>query len=345
VALFKDYLYRLQRNHYLSEFSYLGGKYLVAVDGTEYYSSKKVSCSQCLTKTNKKSGVTIHSHQALQAVIVHPDKKQIIPMMPEEISNTDGDEKQDCEINAGKRLLPSIRKQHPRMNFVWLADSLYATSKFISLIKEKSDDNFILRIQKGDHKYLYKHIDEVDYNKHQTTHKNGKETLSYHWYKDVQLNNSCDIKVNVIRVFSTSENRNGKKTSTIVGVWATDLDITEFNVEEITKAARCRWKVENECFNTLKNLGYAIDHSYGHGKKNLAFNFYVLILLAFTLHQIHELTDPLFQEARASYGAKKTFWTTLQFLVNIMIFESWIDLMNLAIQSRKADFKGLSLSP
>ena len=35
--------------------------------------------------------------------IMHPDMKQVIPLMPEEIRNTDGATKQDCEMNAGKR--------------------------------------------------------------------------------------------------------------------------------------------------------------------------------------------------------------------------------------------------
>jgi hypothetical protein len=42
--------------------------------------------------------------------------------MPEEISNTDGQEKQDSEISAAKRLLPKIRAQHPRMPFIWMGD-------------------------------------------------------------------------------------------------------------------------------------------------------------------------------------------------------------------------------
>ena len=36
------------------------------------------------------------------------------------------------------------------------------------------------------------------------------------------------------------------------------------------RAGRSRWKVENETFNTLKNLGYNLEHNYGHGKQHLA---------------------------------------------------------------------------
>ena len=93
-----------------------------------------------------------YSHQALQPIICHPDQKQILPLIPEDIANTDGYEKQDCKVNAAKRLLPKIRKDHPRMSFIWVADSLYATDPFISKILEHKED-YIFRVQKGDHKH------------------------------------------------------------------------------------------------------------------------------------------------------------------------------------------------
>jgi len=35
--------------------------------------------------------------------------KQVLPLAPEAIQNKDGSSKQDCEINAGKRILSKIR--------------------------------------------------------------------------------------------------------------------------------------------------------------------------------------------------------------------------------------------
>ena len=67
--------------------------------------------------------------------------------MPEAIKNIDGTEKQDCEINAAKRLLPKIRQRHPRMNFIWLADSIYATNPFIKSILAHNEE-FIFRVKK-----------------------------------------------------------------------------------------------------------------------------------------------------------------------------------------------------
>lgn len=46
----------------------------------------------------------------------------------------------------------------------------------------------------------------------------------------------------------------------------------------LVRVKHSRWKVENECFNTLKNQGYSIDHNYGPGKKHFAFNLYRLSL-------------------------------------------------------------------
>jgi len=49
-----------------------------------------------------------YSHQVLGESIVHPDMRQVIPLAPGLIQNIDGSAKQDCERNAGKRLLSKI---------------------------------------------------------------------------------------------------------------------------------------------------------------------------------------------------------------------------------------------
>jgi|GEM_PF-3280103 len=47
----------------------------------------------------------------LGAVIVHPEKKPVIPLCPEPIVKTDGKTKNDCERNASKRLLKDNKKK------------------------------------------------------------------------------------------------------------------------------------------------------------------------------------------------------------------------------------------
>ena len=56
-------------------------------------------------------------------------------------------------------------------------------------------------------------------------------------------------------------------------------------IAQITKAARARWRIENQCFNTLKNFGYELTHNWGH-LKGESFNFYILIMLGRVISQI-----------------------------------------------------------
>ena len=88
----------------------MDGYYLISIDGTGYFTSKTVHCENCLKKVNKKTGKITYYHQMLCAAMIHPDKKQVIPLPPEEIVNQDGDTKNDCERNAAARFVKKFRK-------------------------------------------------------------------------------------------------------------------------------------------------------------------------------------------------------------------------------------------
>lgn len=95
----------------------------------------------------------------------------------------------------------------------------------------------------------------------------------------------------------------------------------------LVKGGRAKWKIENEKFNTLKNQGYHAEHNYGHGKKNLSFNFFILILLAFFMHQIFELTNPLYQKCRGTFSSRKEYWNQLRCTIRVLIFRSLEELL------------------
>lgn len=109
------------------------------------------------------------------------------------------------------------------------------------------------------------------------------------------------------------------------------IRVTEVNVAKLVKAGRAKWKIENENFNTLKNQGYHAEHNFGHGKKNLSFNFFLFILLAFFMHQPIEISDSLYQLARAKFSARKEFWNQLRCTIRIIIFENWESLLRFVI--------------
>ena len=45
--------------------------------------------------------------------------------------------KQDCEINAAKRLIPALRKQHPQLEIIVLGDSLFSKHTMVELVRKK----------------------------------------------------------------------------------------------------------------------------------------------------------------------------------------------------------------
>ena len=113
--------------------------------------------------------------------------------------------------------------------------------------------------------------------------------------------------------------------------WVTDIGLDKGNVYKLARGGRCRWRIENECFNTLKNQGYHLEHSYGHGEKNLCFNFYLLILTAFSFHQVFDLADKIYQTCREKFCSKRYMWETLRAYIKLLVFESWEDLLVFAL--------------
>jgi hypothetical protein len=322
---FKNFAHRLQRGKHLEQFQMYDGSYLAVIDGTEYFSSKSLSCAACLEK-NHKDGSKTYFHQILQGAIVHPCLRQVIPLMPEEIRNTDGADKQDCEINAGKRFLRQLRRDHPHMKITIGGDGLNSKQPFIEAIRAERM-NFILVAKSDDHKIMMEWIGEqrqLGEVKIKRVDDDKGRTHVYEWINKVPLNgNKETTEVNFFSYRILTPDENGKKEVTFKYSWVTDFAVTSNNVEELVRAGRARWKIENECFNTLKNQGYAIEHNYGHGSQNLSFNFLLLTLLAFFCHQIAELTDRLYQECRKKLGSKIELWGNVRAYIKVFVFESW----------------------
>ncbi len=122
--------------------------------------------------------------------------------------------------------------------------------------------------------------------------------------------------------------------------WVTDLEVDEDNILIFTRGAKSRWKIENECFNTLKNQGYHLEHNYGHGEKHLAFNFYLLTLLAFLFHQVLELCDAAFQQSRAKARTKRNLWEKLRTFIDTIVFKTWEQLLEFFLNFRDYDIIG-----
>ena len=321
APIFSGLLSRLQRGKHLVNYQLFEGMYLVSIDGSEYFSSENIQCPHCLITESK--GKRRYHHQILQSVIVNPDMRQVIPLAPEQISNHDGIEKQDCEINAGKRVIHNIRKVHPKLGIIITGDDLYSKQPFIDELK-KNRMSFILVAKPTDHKILFQWVDEL-------TQLGGGDSLElidekgrrhrYQWVNDVPLNGTKDADhVNFFQyqIVSKKNNINYKNS------WVTDISVNKNNVVTLVKGGRARWKIENETFNTLKNQGYHIEHNFGHGNHHLSMVFFILNLLAFYVHQILDLTDRLYQTVRyTKFTSRKEFWNQLRCTFRILVFKSF----------------------
>ena len=89
------------------------------------------------------------------------------------------------------------------------------------------------------------------------------------------------------------------------------------------KGGRARWKIENETFNTLKNLGYNFEHNYGHGKKYLSTILCLLMLLAFFIDQVQGIACSLFQAVKKRAGSFRVSLGKYESLIQICAVPSW----------------------
>lgn len=334
---FKHYLHRLQRGKHLEQYRLFDGSYLCVTDGSGYFSSSELSCPGCLTKSHR-NGTTTYQHQILMSAIAHPDLRQVLPLMPEEIRNTDGTEKQDCEINAGKRFLRKLRQDHPHLKITLGWDGIGSKQPLIEAARAE-EMNFIFVAKPSDHSIMMEWVAEQkklgEMNRKTITDDKGR-TLVYEWVNQVPLNGNKDtLLVNFFRFELIDTNKRGESEVVYRNSWVTDFEISSGNIVDLVRAGRCRWRIENECFNTLKNQGYCLEHNYGHGKDHLSFNFLLLTLFAFYCHQIAELTDSLYNAVRQKLGSKRHLWETVRAYIKILVFDSMEKLFEFVLTPYK----------
>ena len=88
------------------------------------------------------------------------------------------------------------------------------------------------------------------------------------------------------------------------------------------RAGRARWKVENEVFNTLKNLGYHFEHNFGHGKDHLSTMFAYLMLMAFYIDQFVQACSKVFIQLEKGIRTKIKLWESIKGLFAFQTFSS-----------------------
>jgi hypothetical protein len=185
------------------------------------------------------------------------------------------------------------------------------------------DMRYIIGAKPGDHKFLFDLVNQSQCNEYCHETDDGT-THRYRYINQVQLNKSHpDFKTNFLEYWETD--KNGKKQHFS---WVTDMTITNENVYDIMRGGRVNWKIENNTFNTLKNQNYHFSHNFGHGYKNLSTVFGMLMMLAFFVDQVQELSCHLFKRARAKFKSRTSLWDKIKGLFQNFFIESWDDIFN-----------------
>jgi hypothetical protein len=291
----------------------------LALDGTGYFSSNQLHCASCLA-THHRNGTVSYAHQMLGAALIHPDKREVIPLMPEPIVRQDGTEKNDCERNAAKRLITKFRQDHPSLKVIVTEDSLSSNAPHIEMLQDH-DVHYILGIKAGDHAFLFQQVAQAEHASRITYYERDDANKGVHhrfrFVSDLPLNASHPaLRVNFLECWETTKGKTQHFS------WVTDLRVNKGTVYRLMQGARARWHIENETFNTLKNQGYHFEHNFGHGYQHLSVVFAVLMMLAFCVDQVQQLCCPLFQAAWAQWGSKRLLWEKMRALFYDYALES-----------------------
>ena len=324
----------------LTAFQVLHQQYLIALDGTQYFSSRTVHCDAC-THTTSATGITTYSHTVLLPTLVAPQQPHAVVLAPEFITPQDGHDKQDCEHAAAKRWLTQHAPAFSPQSVTLLGDDLYSHQPFCELALAKQC-NFILVCKPDSHATVYKWVNTSaalgGVSGLTRRHWNGRfgERWTYRYVNEVPLRAEADpLHVNWCELTITDE-RDGRVL--YHNAFVTNHPISDDTVEPLVAAGRTRWKVENEGNNTLKTKGYHFEHNFGHGQQHLAAFLLTLILLAFLCHTLLDLLNTQYQLLRQALAARRTFFDDLRALTRYWVFDSWEQLFEFMI-------RGLELSP
>jgi hypothetical protein len=267
---------RLLRKRCLERFRLFDRYYLVAIDGTGYLSFRKPHCPECLRETLS-HGVTLYYHPVLEAKLVCANGLAL-SLGTEFLKNTDGQDKQDCELKAFYRFLPRLRAAFPQLPMCLLLDGLYLNQHVLSLVK-KYRCEWIITFKEGSLPDAYREFEAlhtlVAHQQIETTH--GAVQRWHRWVNDLVHD---DHRFHGVECKETRPD--GKLTRFL---WATSFPVTPANAETLSQGGRLRWKIENEGFNTQKNGGYRLEHAYSEDWQ-AAQNLYLLMQLAHLIHQL-----------------------------------------------------------
>jgi hypothetical protein len=237
------------------------GYLAAAVDGHEFFSSRKRCCPRCQTRTVTVDGeaVTEYYHQGVVCQLIGQELALVLDV--ELLRPGEG------EGTAAKRLLERVFVDYPRFFDIVVGDALYFDAPFINsclghhkhvIITAKGENRLLLQDAAG----LFAHQEPGRF-----VAERGRRAVRY-W--DEAGFTSCTGVKSPVRVMSTVEAL--RRRERIAGQWQETEETTQWSwTTTLTKAqlsarglwqlGHGRWGVENNGFNVL-SAHWGLDHCF-----------------------------------------------------------------------------------
>lgn len=304
---------------------------LLAIDGTEYFSSETIHCKNCSVR--KRDGVTRYLHGMVTPTVVMPGKNTVISLPPAFITPQDGTLKQDCEQNTAKRWIDQYGSVYAKEGVTFLGDDLYAHEP-ICLKFLENGCNFILVCKPESHKTVYEWVKGITKQKIEDRFDGKKHLMyTYSYVEGVPLRDGKDsLLVNFIEI-NVKERETGKQV--YHNGFVTNHPLNDETLPLIIDCGRARWKIENENNNTLKTQGYHLEHNFGHGKKYLAMLLATMNILAFLFHTMLEFMNGKYKLLRKVIGARVRLFNDIRTLLSYHCYKSFNNLLDFMIVGLK----------
>ena len=293
----RDYMIReLFKKRSLEKYKLLDKYWCISIDGSQLFSFKERHCEHCLKKEhrNKYTGevesVTYY-HTVLEAKLVLGN--MVFSILTEFVENeTESVSKQDCEINAAKRLMKKLKYKFRKLNICLLGHSLYSCDSIYELCDEYKW-KFIFRFKEGRAKTLWEEIQAIK------KIEDDKSSPNLTYINEVSYKKRLIGAVDFTETNDeTSEDNDTNDKRPKNFVFVTNIKLTKRNVLKIVGAGRSRWKIENEGFNNQKNIRYDIEHACCLDYQAIK-NHYLLVQISDILRQLLENGSGAIKELKA----------------------------------------------
>ena len=261
----------------------------------------------------------------MNEMIKNEDKKKE-DETEEEIENKSIEEiKQDCELNASKRLLPKFRKRYPRLAIRIIGDSLYPCIGLIELCEREDMEYIFVLKDKKIPTLLTEFLTLVSLpSGNREVMENNEKIILTLWENNIDYKGK---KINVIRqIIKNKETGKCNKW-----MWITNREITRKNIYKIIYCAKLRDYIENQGFREQKvTSGIDLEHVYSKDIKAIEV-IYTIIQITHLLLQIIEHSD-ICGDFNKKYGSVKVF--RRKFYAHLTETDINIELIQIKIQIR-----------